>query len=78
MKFIDNIFDPYSVDAYFYHDFSPDAITPQQREEEWRAHLDWVATKHVGRPQATEHHTVASLEKMGMVGIYERDELPAQ
>jgi hypothetical protein len=47
------------------------ALSGQTANEAVKQELRYRADKFIGRPQATEKYSVAELEKMGMIGIYE-------
>jgi len=44
--------------------------TPEQARQRW---FQWIGNKVIGRPKATESHTVEELEAMGLIGIYSRE-----
>ncbi len=48
------------------------------RKREWASHIKWVNANVIGPPKATDKHTVESLQKMGMVGLYAKEVENAQ
>jgi hypothetical protein len=77
MKWLTNIYDPRKTEEAkrsLCLSFD-EASDPQGRERAWQRHLEWLADKVVGRPQASGTYTVEELEVMGLVGVYSREEI---
>jgi len=75
MEHIGNIYDSRLPNARIF--FTPEDGGAGSPYEQWMVHLAWVAKLIIGRPVATEAHTVEQLEAMHMVGLYKEDGLPA-
>lgn len=71
MQHLSNIYNPTLPDAQEKHIKYIQAFgEPMGPELQWEQHLEWVGKNVIGRPKATEKHTVEELEIMGMVGVY--------
>ena len=66
MKWINNIYDPNRND-------SASRIIQEEHEthfQAWIRNKQWLSDKILGKPQATDFHSVEELEQMGYVGVY--------
>jgi len=70
MKWLSNTYDPTKSDA-LERVSRWEQETPEQA---WSRYQAWLADKTIGEPQATTKHNVAALKRIGMVGVYKREE----
>ena len=70
MKFVTNTFDPKRPDAMQH----VPRLRGETVDEAWASLMAYLDGKTIGKPRATEVYTVAELEAMHVVGVYEPDE----
>ena len=71
MKWLSNTYNPKDKNAKMY----VAQMHNETQEEAWKHHTEWLKGKHIGRPHASEVYTVEQLEEMGMVGVYDNNEI---
>ena len=70
LKWVRNTYDPTKADAHL----QIAKRASETQAEAWKNHKLWIVGKVISRPQATETYTVAELEQMNLVGVYETEE----
>jgi len=67
MKWLTNLYNPRRPDAWCHIARRHDETLLQA----YSRHKEWLEDKIIGRPKATDTHSVAELEAMDLVGIYD-------
>jgi len=70
MRFLGNTHNPADVEGAKRSLIVSFDETPDQA---WAHHLEWLADKIIGRPQASADYTVERLEAEGIVGVYVKE-----
>jgi len=74
MTHVTNTPDPYATDAKQNHFYSYPALRDAKvKEQEWKDHLDFVEQHVIGEPKATHKYTAQQLSKMGIIGLYKKE-----
>lgn len=75
-RWLSNIYNPSLPDAERYLTYSMSAMQNggSAMKQEWQYHLDWIKENLLGPPKETDTYSIKELTKMGLVGIYSKQE----